>query len=102
MIATTSVKNLINSNLSEFHRDLLWLDGTLHELQAALLGEQAPYINHTHSRLYTTRQEQVAALHQLCDEMERLMPAVISLGGYLPSDPRAMVEMRLELLSEEV
>lgn len=101
MIASANVMNLLAGDLIEFHMLLLWLEGNLHELRAALRGEQARYISHTHSRIYTTQEEQVAALRRLCDEMEDLMPEVVDLGGYLPPAPRAMVEMRLDLLKGE-
>ncbi len=101
MIAAANVKNLLNSDLSEFHRNLLWMDNNIHEVRAALQGKRAPYINHTHSGVYATCEEQVAVLRYLCNEMEGLMPEVVKMGGYVPANPRAMVEKRLELLIEE-
>jgi hypothetical protein len=101
MIAAANVKNLLNSDLSEFHRNLLWLDNNIQEVRAALQGKRAPYINHTHSHVYATYKEQVAALRQRCDEMESLMSDVVKISGYVPSNPRAIVEKRLELLTEE-
>ncbi len=35
------------------------------------------------------------------DLLESLMPQVVHLGGYVPASPRALVEMRLALSSEE-
>jgi len=99
MIACSNVKNLLESDLIEFHMLLLWLEENIREVQAALRGERASYVSHSHSRIYTIQQDQVAALRQLCDEMEALMPQVIELGGYVPSSPRSMVEMRLALLT---
>lgn len=101
MIASANVMNLLAGDLGEFHMLLLWLEDNLHEVRAALRGEQARYISHTNSRVYATQDEQVAALRRLCDEMEALMPAVVDLGGYVPPATRAMVEMRLELLKGE-
>lgn len=101
MIASANVMNLVAGDLGEFHMLLLWLEGSLHEVRAALRGEQARYISHTHSQVYATREAQVAALRHLCDEMEQLMPAVEKMGGYLPANPRSMIEKRLELLTEE-
>lgn len=49
-------------------------------VRTALLGERTPYIGHTHSRVYTTLTEQVAALRHRCDEMENLMPEVVKNG----------------------
>lgn len=101
MIAAANIKNLLNSDLCEFHRNLLWLDDSIQEVRAALQGKHALYINHTHSRVYATRSLQVAALRQRCDEMESLMSDVVKIGGYVPSNPRAMIEKLLELLTEE-
>lgn len=42
----------------------------------------------------------VVAEGLLCDEMEQLMPAVVEMGGYVPFEPRVIVEKRLELLTE--
>lgn len=99
MIASANAKNLIDGSLIKFHMLLLWLEENIREVQAALRGERAQYVSHSNLQVYTTREEQVAALHHLCDEMEALMPQVIELGGYVPSSPRTMVEMRLALLS---
>ena len=99
MIACGNVMNLLADDLIEFHMLLLWLEENIREVQAALLCERASYVSHTHSRIYTTQKEQIAALRQLCDQMEALMPRVIELGGYVPTSPRSMVERRLALLS---
>jgi hypothetical protein len=99
MIACSNVKNLLASDLIEFHMLLLWLEENIREVQAALRGGRTTYVSHSHSQIYTTQEDQVAALRQLCDEMEALMPQVIKLGGYVPSSPRSMVEKRLALLS---
>ncbi len=100
MIAAANVKNLLNGDLSEFHRNLLWLDDSIREVQAGLRGRQPSYISHTHSLVYVTSEERVVALRQRCDEMEQLMPDVVKMGGYVPINPRAAVEKRLDLLME--
>ena len=99
MIACSNVMNLLADDLIEFNMLLLWLEENIREVQAALLCERASYVSHTHSRIYTAQKEQIAALRQLCDQMEALMPRVIELGGYVPTSPRSMVERRLALLS---
>jgi len=99
MIASANVMNLLAGDLCEFHMLLIFLEEALREVRAALRGDQARYVSHTHSRVYATCEEQATALRSLCDEMEKLMPAVVELGGYLPPEPRAMVEKRLELLT---
>jgi hypothetical protein len=101
MIAAANVKNLLSGDLCEFHLNLLRLDTSIREVRSALQGKRAPYLNHTHSRVYATSEEQVAVMRQYCDEMELLMPDVLKIGGYVQAHPRAMVEKRLELLTEE-
>jgi hypothetical protein len=49
-------------------------------------------------KLSCTREEQIAMLRSLCDEMESLMPQVIAVGGYVPASPRSVIEKRLALL----
>ena len=99
MIASANVMNLLTGDLIEFHMLLLWLEESIREVQTALHGERPPYISHSHSRVFITQEEQVAALRRRCDNMEALMPQVIELGGYVPSSPHSIVEMRLALLS---
>lgn len=83
-----------------FYSYLLELEGTLREVQAALRGERAHYKKYTDLQVSSVHEQQVAALRHLCDEMERLMPQVVQLGGNVPASPRAIVEMRLALSSE--
>src|SRR5215469_7523883 len=92
--------NLLRRDLVKYHRLLNWLHSSIREVQAALKGEQAPYRGSSYVTFYPTQEEQVAALRQLCDEMEALMPQVTQLGGYVPPSPRSVIEMRLALLSE--
>jgi len=100
MIASSNTKNLIAGDLTQFHQLLTWLKRSIHEVKAALQFKEAPYL-HIDQELYFTQVDCIAALRQLCDEMEELMPEVIALGGYVPSEPRMIVEKRLALLLEQ-
>jgi hypothetical protein len=99
MIAAANVGTLLNGDLSEFHRNLLWMDGNIRDVEAGVRGEFAPYISHMHSQVFATDEARAMALRQRCNEMECLMPAVLEMGGYLPTNPRAVVEKRLDLLA---
>ncbi|GHO79319.1 hypothetical protein KSD_70900 [Ktedonobacter sp. SOSP1-85] len=101
MIAAGNAKNLLKNHPTQFHTLLIWLEDSIREAQAALKGERAQFTKASRIELYTTQEEQIAALRRLCDEMEELMPIVEKKGGYLPSDPHAIVEKRLELLAEQ-
>jgi hypothetical protein len=86
-------------NTMEVHQWMdTWMVDHVREVRATLRGEQARWISNTHSRVYATREEQIAALRTLCDEMEMLIPEVIRLGGSVPENPRVAVEKRLALL----
>jgi hypothetical protein len=101
MIAASNVQNLLKNHLTQFHTLLIWLEGSIREVQAALKGEHAQFSKASRVHLYMTQGEQVAALRRLCDDMENLMPMVVKMGGYLPPNPRTIVEKRLELLAEQ-
>jgi hypothetical protein len=100
MIAASNVHNLLKHYLVQYHMLLTWLEKSIREVEAALKGEQAQFTKASRIQLYTTQEEQVAALRSLCDEMEALMPEVVKLGGYVPIDPRSLIEKRLALLAE--
>ena len=100
MIAASNVQNLLKGHLADFHALLMWLEESLRNVQAASRGEQAQFTKASRVRIYTTHAEQTAALRQLCDEMEQLMPAVAAMGGYLPANPRSIIEKRLALFEE--
>jgi hypothetical protein len=99
MIAASNIQNLMNGDLVQFHTLLRWLENSIREVRAALLGERIGFTKASRIQLYCTQEEQVAVLCSLCDEMEALAPDVVNLGGYVPASPRSMIEMRLLLLS---
>ncbi len=101
IIACGSARALIAGRLLLYYSYLLELEGTIREVKTALRGGRAAYTKHTELRIYFTHEERTAALRRLCDAMESLMPQVVQLGGYVPASPRAIVEMRLALPSEE-
>lgn len=101
MLAAADAKNLAAGEIIHFISHLPWLESNIREVKAALRGERAAFTLHVETQHYSTQEERVAALRHLCDEMERLMPQVVAMGGYVPTSPRAIVEKRLELLTEE-
>lgn len=99
MIAASNIQNLLNGDLVQYHTLLRWLEDSIREVQAALRGERVRFTKTSRSDLYSTQVDQVSALRSLCDEMEALAPDVVDLGGYVPTSPRSVIEMRLLLLS---
>jgi hypothetical protein len=100
IIACGSARALASGQTLLFYSYLLELERMLREVRAALRGERAQYKKYTDLHVSSTYEQQVAALRHLCDEMERLMPQVVQVGGYIQASPRAIIEMRLALSSE--
>jgi hypothetical protein len=98
MIAATNAQNLLHGDLVQYHTLLRWLEESIRETRAALRGEHTSFTKAARIKLNCTREEQVATLRSLCDEMQSLMPQVIALGGYAPAAPRSVIEERLALL----
>jgi hypothetical protein len=99
MIAASNIQNLLKGDVVQFHTLLRWLENSIREVRAALQGERLGFTKASRIELCCAQEEQVAVLRTLCDEMEALMPDVVDLGGYVPSSPRSVIEMRLLLLS---
>jgi hypothetical protein len=98
MIAASNILNLLDGYVAQYHMLLMWLEENIREVRAALNGEHAQYTKASRIQLYNTQEEQAVAMRHLCAEMEELMPLVVEKGGYVPVEPRAIVEKRLALL----
>jgi hypothetical protein len=97
-LAAESWQYLANHDLAYYRMVLERLQNILGQVREVIDGTPRTY---THTRLYTTQTEQIAALRRLCDEMETLIPGIVKMGGDPPPDPCAIVEKRLELLVEQ-
>ena len=97
MIAAETIKSRARGDLTSFHIMIDWLHNALGEAQAALHGTSHAYQRPT--TLLLTREEQVAALRDLCQRMVELMPEVVTIGGYVPDAPMAAIEARLALIA---
>lgn len=98
MIAAADAKGL-DEDMIHFHLLLSWLKDALRKVKYAFELKEPPFKRDWPVICYTSA-ERAAALRQLCDEMETLMPAVVDFGGYVPTGPRAMVEKRIALFEE--
>ncbi|GCE08400.1 hypothetical protein [Dictyobacter aurantiacus] len=101
IIACGCARALVANKLPLFYSSLLDLERALGEVKAALRGEHAPYLKSINQPLHSTAEQCVVILRGLCDEMQGVMAQVAQLGGYVPTAPRSLVEMRLALLSLE-
>ncbi|MGZ3714068.1 MAG: nucleotidyltransferase domain-containing protein [Ktedonobacterales bacterium] len=101
IIACGSARALAAGKFSLFASYLIELEQALQGVKATLRGDPTPFVKSTDRKMAVTQEACAAILRELCDEMEGLMPRVVQLGGYIPASPRAIVEMRLALATEE-
>ncbi|HEX8034308.1 MAG TPA: nucleotidyltransferase domain-containing protein [Ktedonobacterales bacterium] len=101
IIACGSARALAGSKLALFASYLIDLEQALQGVKATLRGDPVPFVKSTDRKMAVTQEACAAILRDLCDEMEGLMPQVVQLGGYVPASPRAVVEMRLALATDE-
>ena len=100
MIAAGAARE-IGRDLIHFHVLLLWLRDSIRGVKYALEYKELPFARDWPEICYTSATK-AAALRQLCDEMERLAPAVVAFGGSVPAtEPRVVVEKRLALFEDQ-
>jgi predicted nucleotidyltransferase len=95
MIAASNLNNLMRGDLVNFHLLLDWLYNGLRETQSVLQGQ--PFIYRREAKLLLTREEQLAALQELCERMLAFMPEVARLGGYVPEEPMSVMEKKIAI-----
>ena len=101
MMMATIVKYIVRRDSVAFH---LWLNALHHVLQTVkrlISGHSQTYNAGSYIDLKLTVEEQKVAVRELCQKMLAAMPAVVAMGGTVPEDPMAIVEIRLALVQEE-
>lgn len=99
MIAAEAAKG-VGKDLINFHVLRSWLRDSIRRVKYALEYKELPFARDLSEVCYTSATK-AAALRQLCDEMERLAPAIVAFGGSVPTTgPRAVVEKRLALFED--
>lgn len=98
MIASAAAKE-IEGDIIHFHILLLWLRDAIRKVNYALEFKVPPFKRNWPEVCYTLA-TRAAALRQLCDEMEQLVPVVVAFGASVPTEPRIVVEKRLALFED--
>lgn len=99
MMAAITVKYIyrgdgvfVNTWLEELHK-------LTNEVERRIAGQAWQYKRGSFTVLSATRGEQIRAIRQLCDRMEKLMPELVQMGGHLPASPRATVDLLIDLVN---
>ncbi len=98
MIAAGAAKD-IEGDIIHFHILLSWLKDSIRKVKYAFELKEPPFARDWPEVCYT-HAARASTLRQLCDEMERLTPAVVAFGGSVPIAPRSVVEKRLALFED--
>lgn len=99
MIAVGAAKYL-EGDLIHFHMLLSWLKDAIRKVEYAFELKVPPFKRNWPEVNYTLA-DRIAALRQLCVEMEALMPRIVVFSGYVPVEPRLVVEKRIALFEEK-
>lgn len=84
----------VQSWLEELHR-------MVREVEHLIEGKTPLYHRGSMARLEPTREGQIEALRRLSDKMQKLMPEVSKLGGYVPPSPMSTIEVLLNMADGE-
>jgi hypothetical protein len=102
MMVTVTIKYLIRRDEVYFHRFLDMLYGILWDVRRLVAGEPDRWLKGSLVKMATTRETQVAAVRQVCQEMVDVMRNVEKIGGSVPMSPMSTIEILIELAENDV
>ncbi len=95
-----AVKYMLRDKPVAFHDFLELLHNVLREAERLVAGEPEHYYGGAYATLYTTQEERVTAVRQLCERMLMLMPEVAQMGGYVAPSPMSIVNIWLNMAGD--
>jgi hypothetical protein len=98
MMAAVTVKYIRRGDMVFVTTWLEELTKLVYEVERRINGQGWEYKRGSSSELKVTPQEQLEAIQQLCTRMEKLMPEVARLGGYVAESPLSTIEILIGLL----
>jgi predicted nucleotidyltransferase len=73
----------------------------VHEVERRIQARDLEYKRGSYSELKVTPAEQIEAIRQLCERMEKLMPEVERQGGYVSKSPMCTIEIIIGIVQEK-
>jgi len=102
MMVTVTIKYLIRRDDVYFHRFLDMLYGILWDVRRLVAAEPDRWLKGSLVKMATTRETQVAAVRQVCQEMVDAMRNVEKIGGSVPLSPMSTIEILIDLAENDV
>ncbi|MCP4429334.1 MAG: nucleotidyltransferase domain-containing protein [Chloroflexi bacterium] len=97
LMVTVTIKYLIRRDDIYAHHFLDWLHGILRSVRRLVAGEPDRWIRGAQAKMSVTREDQITAVRQICQEMLNVMPDVQRMGGSVPDSPMDTMETLLLL-----
>ncbi len=95
-----AIKYMLRAEPVAFQDELETLHGLLRETEGLVAGQVVPYSGRASAQLYTTQEQRVAAVRELCERMLQLMPKVEQMGGYVYPSPMSIVHIWLAMAAQ--
>jgi hypothetical protein len=102
MMVTVTIKYLTRRDEVYFHRFLDMLYGIVWDVRRLVAGEPDRWLKGSLVELATTRETQIASVHQICQEMLDVMRDVEEMGGSVPVSPMSTIEVLIHFAGSDV
>lgn len=102
MMMAVLVKWMIRRDTLELNTWFKILTDVTEDVERLIAGQVWEYHSPEVVSLRLTTEEQKTAVYQLCQRMLLLMPKVVELGGYTPTNPMPAIESRLRLVGDSL
>lgn len=99
LMTTVTVKYILRHDTIASYGFINTIYWAIQNVKRYITGEEWKY-QRVDFPLACTPQEQATLVRQLCQEMLALMPQVAAMGGYVPENPMALIELWLEMVKE--
>jgi hypothetical protein len=101
MMAAVTVKYIRRGEGVFVNTWLETLSSLVEEVERQIMAQPWQYQLGSAIKLRLTPREQIAAIRQLCDQMQTLKPDLARLGGTVPESPMTVIEILLGVVEEE-
>ncbi|HZR41226.1 MAG TPA: hypothetical protein VFB12_13980 [Ktedonobacteraceae bacterium] len=100
LMMAIGIKYMLRGEFLSLYSFLSAANDALQNVQRLVAG-RSWHVNRPLTTLALTQQEQMTFIRQLCNAMLEVMPRLEALGGTIPEDPMAVIELWLSLVPNQ-